>query len=55
MNQFTHLHLHTKFSLQDGTTEPEDLMKKCADHGMKSVGVNIPYIGNSVISRPLSK
>lgn len=39
MNQFTHLHLHTKFSLQDGTTEPKDLMKKCADHGMKSVGV----------------
>jgi DNA polymerase III subunit alpha len=39
MKDFVHLHLHTKFSLQDGTTEPEGLMKKCADHGMKSVGV----------------
>lgn len=37
---FTHLHLHTKYSKQDGTTEPEALMKKCSDHGMKSVGVS---------------
>lgn len=39
MDKFTHLHLHTKYSLQDGTTEPEALMKKCADYGMTSVGV----------------
>ena len=39
MTDFTHLHLHTKFSLQDGTTEPEGLMKKCSDHGMSSCGV----------------
>jgi len=39
VDTYTHLHLHTKYSLQDGTTEPEGLMKKCNDHGMKSVGV----------------
>lgn len=37
--KFTHLHLHTKYSLLDGTTEPDGLMKKCNDHGMSSVGV----------------
>lgn len=38
-NQFTHLHLHTMYSLRDAITEPEALMKKCVDHGMKAVGV----------------
>lgn len=38
-NKFTHLHLHTEYSLQDGITEPEALMRKCAEHGMSSVGV----------------
>lgn len=39
MTDFVHLHLHTKYSLQDGTTEPHGLMKKCNDHGMRSCGV----------------
>jgi len=36
---FTHLHLHTEYSLRDALTPPEGLMKKCADHGMSSVAV----------------
>lgn len=38
--EFVHLHVHTKYSPQDCTTEPEALMKKCAEHGMKSVGIS---------------
>jgi len=38
-NQFTHLHLHTQYSLRDAITEPEALMKKCSDYGMKAVAV----------------
>jgi DNA polymerase-3 subunit alpha len=36
---FTHLHLHTEYSLRDAITGPEELMKKCSDSGMKSVAV----------------
>jgi len=39
MNKFTHLHLHTEYSLRDAITPPEGLMKKCAEHGMPAVGV----------------
>lgn len=39
MADFTHLHTHTMYSLRDAITEPEALMKKCADHGMKAVGI----------------
>jgi DNA polymerase-3 subunit alpha len=36
---FTHLHLHTLYSLLDGAIRLPDLMKICADTGMKSVAV----------------
>ena len=36
---FTHLHLHTLYSLLDGAIRLPDLMKTCADTGMKSVAV----------------
>src|SRR5947209_5584091 len=36
---FTHLHLHTLYSLLDGAIRLPDLMKSCAETGMKSVAV----------------
>src|SRR4051812_199418 len=36
---FTHLHLHTLYSLLDGAIRLPDLMKSCAQSGMKSVAV----------------
>ena len=36
---FTHLHLHTLYSLLDGAIRLPDLMKTCSDNGMKSVAV----------------
>src|SRR4051794_36803465 len=36
---FTHLHLHTLYSLLDGAIRLPDLMKSCADTGMKAVAV----------------
>ena len=36
---FTHLHLHTLYSLLDGAIRLPDLMKTCADNGMKTVAV----------------
>ena len=36
---FTHLHLHTLYSLLDGAIRLPDLMKSCAEAGMKSVAV----------------
>src|SRR3954454_11914054 len=36
---FTHLHLHTLYSLLDGAIRLPDLMKYCAATGMKSVAV----------------
>ena len=36
---FTHLHLHTLYSLLDGAIRLPDLMKVCADTGMKAVAV----------------
>tara|TARA_A100001011_G_scaffold231606_1_gene239628 strand:- start:896 stop:1849 length:954 start_codon:yes stop_codon:yes gene_type:complete len=39
MSKFTHLHLHTEYSLRDAITKPEDLMKRCADHSMSHVAV----------------
>ena len=38
-NKFTHLHLHTMYSLRDGITDPEALMKRCANNGMPNVAV----------------
>ncbi len=37
--EFTHLHLHTLYSLLDGAIRLPDLMKSCAAAGMKSVAV----------------
>jgi len=37
--EFTHLHLHTLYSLLDGAIRLPDLMKSCAATGMKSVAV----------------
>ena len=39
MPDFTHLHLHTLYSLLDGAIRLPDLMKSCADTGMKAVAV----------------
>ena len=36
---FTHLHLHTLYSLLDGAIQLDDLMKRCQSTGMKSVAV----------------
>src|SRR5258708_33145059 len=36
---FTHLHLHTLYSLLDGAIRLPDLMEACARTGMKSVAV----------------
>jgi DNA polymerase-3 subunit alpha len=37
--EFTHLHLHTLYSLLDGAIRLPDLMKSCSAAGMKSVAV----------------
>ncbi len=37
--QFTHLHNHTQYSLLDGATDIEKLMKKAAADGMKAVAI----------------
>jgi DNA polymerase-3 subunit alpha len=39
MAEFTHLHLHSHFSLLDGACEPEALVKRVAEMGMKSVAM----------------
>src|SRR5207302_1290613 len=36
---FTYLHLHTLYSLLDGAIRLPDLMKSCAESGMKAVAV----------------
>src|SRR5207244_13496932 len=36
---FTHLHLHTLYSLLDGAIRLPDLMESCARTGMKAVAV----------------
>lgn len=33
-NDFVHLHVHSHYSLLDGLTKPEPLLKKCAEYGM---------------------
>jgi DNA polymerase-3 subunit alpha len=38
-DEFAHLHLHTLYSLLDGAIRLPDLMKSCAETGMKSVAV----------------
>ena len=36
---FTHLHVHTEYSLLDGMIHTKDLIKKCAELGMNSVAI----------------
>lgn len=36
---FTHLHVHTEYSLLDGMIHTKDLIKKCVELGMNSVAV----------------
>ena len=36
---FTHLHVHTEYSLLDGMIHTKDLIRKCAEMGMTSVAV----------------
>src|ERR1700679_3409017 len=37
--QFTHLHNHTQYSLLDGATDIDKLMKKVSADGMKAVAI----------------
>ncbi len=37
--QFTHLHLHTQFSILDGASSITPLLQKAADDGMKAVAI----------------
>ncbi|MFW5891966.1 MAG: DNA polymerase III subunit alpha [Bacteroidota bacterium] len=39
MTDFTHLHLHTNFSILDGASKIDVLMKKVADSGMNAVAI----------------
>jgi len=39
MNNFTHLHLHTQYSILDGATRIPDLVKKASEFGMKSLAI----------------
>ena len=36
---FTHLHVHTEYSLLDGMIHTKDLIKKCVELGMNSVAI----------------
>ena len=37
--EFTHLHVHTQYSLLDGAIRLTDLLDKCKEYGMDSVAV----------------
>src|SRR5476649_872920 len=37
--QFCHLHLHTEYSLLDGSGKVKNLMKKAKELGMKSIAI----------------
>lgn len=39
MSKFTHLHLHSEYSLLDGFTRITDLLDRCKDLGMDSVAI----------------
>src|SRR6185436_14911877 len=39
MAEFSHLHLHTQYSLLDGAIRVDELFPKCLDLGMKSVAM----------------
>ena len=37
--RFTHLHVHTQYSLLDGVASIDRLLKKCVDTGMSSLAM----------------
>ena len=37
--RFTHLHVHTQYSLLDGVASVDRLLKKCVDTGMSSLAM----------------
>ncbi len=39
MPEFTHLHVHTKYSLLDGASQVPGLMKKAKENGMKAIAI----------------
>jgi len=39
MPDFTHLHVHTKYSLLDGASQVPQLMKKAKENGMKAIAI----------------
>ncbi len=39
MTEFTHLHVHTNFSILDGAANIDVMMKKVADSGMKAIAI----------------
>ena len=39
MSEFTHLHLHTDYSLLDGACDVDKLVKRVAEIGQKSVAM----------------
>jgi DNA polymerase III subunit alpha len=39
MNKFTHLHVHSHYSMLDGLSKIEDIVKKTKEHGMKAVAL----------------
>ena len=39
MNRFSHLHVHTQYSLLDGAASIADLYKKAADHNMPALAI----------------
>ena len=36
---FTHLHVHTEFSILDGASKIDELVKKASDEGMSALGI----------------
>lgn len=36
---FTHLHVHTQYSLLDGASKPEELLRRAMDLGMDSIAI----------------
>ena len=39
MTQFTHLHIHTEYSLLDGACRIKPLIKRCKELGMTSIAM----------------
>jgi len=39
MPEFTHLHVHSQYSVLDGATKLKDLISKCKEYGMSSVAL----------------